>query len=50
MHDRHTVNVLMAVNMKRSVIAAELAVVGNLSLNLFVELLGNAPSPRVYGG
>ena len=50
MHDRHKVNVLMAVNMKRSVRAAEFAEAGNLRLNLFVELPGNAPSPGVHGG
>ena len=50
MHDRHQVYVLMAVKVQGGVSAAELQEAGNLRLNLFVELLGNAPSPRVYGG
>ncbi len=49
MHDRHKVNVLMAVNVKRSVSAAELAEAGNLRLNLLVELVADSPSPRVHG-
>ena len=50
MHDRYQVYVLMAVNVKRSVCAAELPEAGNLRLYLFVELPSNAPSPRVHGG
>jgi hypothetical protein len=42
--------VLMAVKVKGSVRAAELPEAGNLRLNLFVELTGDAPSPRVHGG
>ena len=49
MHDRHQVHVLMAIQMKGDVSAAELPEAGNLRLNLFVELTGDAPSPRVYG-
>ena len=49
MHDWHKVNVLMAVNVKRSVSATELAEASNLSLNLLVELMADAPSPRVHG-
>ena len=50
MHDRHKVNVLMAVNVKRSVSATELAEASNLSLNLLVELMADALSARVHGG
>ena len=50
MHDRHKVNVLMAVNMKWSVSTAELAEAGNLRLNLLVELMADALSARVHGG
>ena len=50
MHDRHKVYVLMAVNVKRSVNAAELAEEGNLCLNLLVELTGDSLSLRVHGG
>ena len=48
MHDRHKMNVLMAVNVKRSVSATESAEAGNLSLNLLVELMADAPSPRMH--
>ena len=37
----------MAIQMKGDVSAAELPEAGNLRLNLFVELTGDAPSPRV---
>ena len=50
MHDRHKVNVLMAINVKRSISAAELAEASYLRLNLFVELTGDAATPRVHGG
>ena len=50
MHDWHKVNVLMAVNVKRSVRAAELAEAGNLRLNLLVELMADELSARVHGG
>ena len=50
MHDRHQVHVLMAVNVKGGFSAAELPEAGDLRLNLFLELTGDAPSPRVHGG
>ena len=50
MHDRHQVHVLMAIQMKGDGSAAELPEAGNLRLNLFVELTGDAPPPRVHGG
>ena len=50
MHDRHKVHGLMAVQVKRDVSAAELPEAGNLPLNLFVELTGDASPPRVHGG
>ncbi len=50
MHDRHKVNVLMTVNVKRGVSAAELVEAGNLCLHLLVELTGDALSPWVHGG
>ncbi len=50
MHDRHKVNVLMTINVKRGVSATELAEAGNLCLNLLVELTTDELAPWVHGG
>ena len=49
MHDRHEVDVLMAIKVNGGVAPAQLPKPSNLSLDLLVELKCDLLSPRVHG-